>query len=189
MTLDIVKFITNAVKTQAKIHHLDVSTKTVKKVPESVSKLIFEQYGEKYLLDADYVSFFWGNIEKDEIEKLFNVVDKALGKSANRLTESDFKKLEVDFKPSASAIASSNDEDNDNESDEGDDDVDEEPTNDESDEDVESNDESDDEPNSESDDEESEDEESEDEELNEDDISDNETVVEPKYYFLKITIK
>ena len=195
MTLDIVKFITNAVKTQAKIHHLDVSTKTVKKVPESVSKLIFEQYGEKYLLDADYVSFFWGNIEKDEIEKLFNVVDKALGKSANRLTESDFKKLEVDFKPSASAIASSNDEDNDNESDEGDDDdVDEEPTNDESDEDVESNDESDDEPNGESDDEESEDEESEDkesedEELNEDDTSDNETVVEPKYYFLKITIK
>lgn len=194
MTLDIVKFITNAVKTQAKIHHLDVSTKTVKKVPESVSKLIFEQYGEKYLLDADYVSFFWGNIEKDEIEKLFNVVDKALGKSANRLTESDFKKLEVDFKPSASAIASSNDEDNDNESDEGDDDVDEEPTNDESNEDAESNDESDDEPNGESDDEESEDEESEDdesddEELNEDDISDNETVVEPKYYFLKITIK
>lgn len=93
MTLDLEKFISNSIKTQAKIQHLDISTKTVKKIPNSVKSAITSGYGEKYLLDADYVSFFWGAITKDDIKKLFNVVDKALGQSANRLTETDFKKI------------------------------------------------------------------------------------------------
>ena len=73
-------------------------TKTVKHIPQSVQKIVIEKYGENYLEDADYVSFFWGNIGKDEIKKLFNVVDKALGKSANKLTETDFKKITLDAK-------------------------------------------------------------------------------------------
>lgn len=96
MTLDLEKFISNSIKTQAKIQHLDISTKTVKKIPNSVKSAITSGYGEKYLLDADYVSFFWGAITKDDIKKLFNVVDKALGQSANRLTETDFKKISFD---------------------------------------------------------------------------------------------
>lgn len=96
MTLDLEKFISNSIKTQAKIQHLDVSTKTVKKIPNAVKSAITSGYGEKYLLDADYVSFFWGAITKDDIKKLFNVVDKALGQSANRLTETDFKKISFD---------------------------------------------------------------------------------------------
>ena len=93
MTLDLTKFISNSIKTQAKIQHLDVSTKTTKSVPSSVKTVISKEYGDNYLLDADYVSFFWGAIGKEEVKKLFNVVDKALGKSANKLTETDFKKI------------------------------------------------------------------------------------------------
>lgn len=42
------------------------------------------------------MSFFWGAIGKEEVEKLFNVVDKALGKSANKLANTDFKKMSID---------------------------------------------------------------------------------------------
>jgi len=72
-----------------------VSTKTTKSVPKSIKDSIAAEYGDNYILDADYVSFFWGDIGKEEVKKLFNVVDKALGKSANKLTETDFKKLDV----------------------------------------------------------------------------------------------
>ena len=96
MTLDLEKFISNSIKTQAKIQHLDVSTKTTKNVPDSVKSIISKEYGDNYLLDADYVSFFWGKIGKEEIKKLFNVVDKALGKSANKLTDTDFKKISLE---------------------------------------------------------------------------------------------
>ena len=96
MTLDLEKFISNSIKTQAKIQHLDISTKTVKSVPTSVKTAIIKEYGDNYLLDADYVSFFWGAIGKEEVKKLFNVVDKALGKSANKLTNTDFKKMSID---------------------------------------------------------------------------------------------
>lgn len=98
MTLDIAKFISNAVRAQAKMQHLDVTVKTVsaKRVPKSVAGIITDAYGEKYLLDADYVSFFWGHISKEDIKRLFSVVDKALGTSANKLTNTDFKKITVD---------------------------------------------------------------------------------------------
>ena len=72
MTLDIAKFISNSIKMQAKIQHLDINTKTTESngIPESVSKIITKTYGDKYLLDADYVSFFWGGIDKENIKKL-----------------------------------------------------------------------------------------------------------------------
>ena len=118
MTLDIAKFISNSIKMQAKIQHLDINTETVEKdsIPESVSKLITKAYGKKYLLDSDYVSFFWGGIDKDDIKKLFNVVDKALGKSANKLTDTDFKKIDI-------SGSSSNNEDAETESDDDKDEV------------------------------------------------------------------
>lgn len=80
------------------MQHLDVTVKTVsaKRVPKSVTSIITDAYGEKYLLDADYVSFFWGHISKEDIKRLFSVVDKALGTSANKLTNTDFKKITVD---------------------------------------------------------------------------------------------
>lgn len=98
MTLDIPQFIANAVRTQSKIHHLDINTKAVAldDLPQSVKSLITKDYGDKYLDDADYVAFFWGPIDKKSIGKLFNVVDKALGKSANKLTDKDFKKMTMD---------------------------------------------------------------------------------------------
>ena len=101
MTLDISQFIANSIRNQSKIHHFDINVKATSKndIPQSVISLITNDYGEKYLNDADYVAFFWGAINKEHIEKLFNVVDKALGKSANKLTDKDFKRIK--FKPSS----------------------------------------------------------------------------------------
>ena len=97
MTLDIPQFIANSIRKESKIHHLDINVKAVSKddVPSSVTKLIYKDYGDKYLEDADYIVFFWGGINKDNIDKLFNVADKALGKSANKLTDKDFKKISM----------------------------------------------------------------------------------------------
>jgi hypothetical protein len=124
MTLDIAKFITNSIRTQAKIQHLDINVKTVstKKIPESVSVPITSDYGEQYLLDANYVAFFWGAITKDTISKLFNVVDKALGKSANKLTDKDFKKINIEIESTSNTkfdeLSNDNIDDEDDSSDE-----------------------------------------------------------------------
>ena len=95
MTLDISQFIVNTIRTQCKIHHIDINVKAVKTsdIPKSIADLIAKDYGEKYVHDADYIAFFWGGIDKDLIERLFKAVDKALGTSANKLTNTDFKKL------------------------------------------------------------------------------------------------
>lgn len=175
MTLDIAKFISNSIKTQAKIQHLDVKTKTVtaSKVPDSVKSIISDDYGEKYLLDADYVSFFWGAIAKDEIKRLFNVVDKALGKSANKLTDTDFKKISIDGSASDTEDEEVEDDDNEEKEDEETEEVEVEDTEEEDDE-------------SESDDDKN--------ELNEDeeeiDVEAKEQQSVPaSYFFLKITLK
>lgn len=167
MTLDIAKFITNSIRTQAKIQHLDINVKTVsaKKIPESVSVPITSDYGEQYLLDANYVAFFWGDISKKVISKLFNVVDKALGKSANKLTDKDFKKINIEIDD---AINTSNDISNDDLDIKNDDDIDDDNTE------ITSDDEIDNETDS-------------NDSLNEDD-----DVVKPikkSYFFLKITTK
>ena len=188
MTLDIPQFIANSVRTQSKIHHLDINTKAVKvdEVPASVKKLITDEYGEKYLEDSDYVAFFWGPVNKDNIDKLFNVVDKALGKSANKLTDKDFKKINLDGSKAS--------EEDDDEEDANDEVGIEEPDEDD-DEDIEV-DVEDDEGSEENDDEENE--EDDEEQLNEDDDNEEEKIevaVEEKpeiptsYFFLKITTK
>ena len=183
MTLDVSKFISNSIEMQTKIQHLDIRTKTttINEIPQSVQKLIKNQYGNKYLLDADYVAFFWGAIGKEQIQKLFNVVDRALGKSANRLTEGDFKKLILD--EDAVVIAEDDDSDDaeeieiDDDSDDGDDS-----------EEIEIDDDSDDieiDADSDEDDEESDEEESDDADDEEDPNKDIPTT----YRFLKITLK
>ena len=166
MTLNLEKFISNSIKTQAKIQHLDIFTKTVKNIPESVKSIIVKDYGDKYLLDADYVSFFWGAIDKDTIKKLFNVVDKALGKSANKLTETDFKKISIE----SSDDGVEEDEDNEDDIEDHDEEVESD-----ADEDVEDK---------------------EDESLDEDDESNEEQVedkpevpMKTSHFFLKITLK
>ena len=166
MTLDIAKFITNSIKNQAKIQHLDVNVKTVKaqKIPESVSSIIIEEYGEQYLLDANYVAFFWGEITKDIIKRMFNVVDKALGQSANKLTDKDFKKIKIELNTNFTDLSQ---QDSSIEDDSSEDVEDEEATKEDS---IDDNIEDD----------------SDDIELNEDDSM---AFIKPSYFFLKITTK
>ena len=184
MTLDIPQFIQNSIRTQSKIHHLDINVKAteVDKIPASVKKLITDDYGEKYLDDSDYVAFFWGPVNKDNIDKLFNTVDKALGKSANKLTDKDFKKIKMSNSDESSADDSEEDVSDENAEDTKDIESDVEDT---SDEDTEEN---------------SDGEEEEEEELNEDDEeidievdADNAVNEKPSiptsYFFLKITSK
>ena len=195
MTLDIPQFIANSVRTQSKIHHLDINVKAVEvsKIPASVKKLITDDYGEKYLDDSDYVAFFWGPIDKDSIDKLFNTVDKALGKSANKLTDKDFKKI--------SLSSDSSNEDADEQTEDIEVDTDEETTEKSEDLDNEEIDDTesieDDEDSDEQNDEED-DEKSSEDELNEDKNEDDESIdvkIEEKpetptsYFFLKITSK
>lgn len=165
MTLDVAKFISNSIETQCKIQHCQVKVRTVKRksVPHEISKKIAEQYGENYMLDADYVTFFWGMIDREVVKKLFNVVDRALGENANRLTETDFKKLELDIEQNEPDEDDSDDEDSDEEIEEVDVDIE--------DDDNVSND--------------TEDSSSNEKNLNEDDESKKKT----SYFFLKITMK
>ena len=186
MTLDIPQFIQNSIRTQSKIHHLDINVKAteVDKIPASVKKLITDDYGEKYLDDSDYVAFFWGPVNKDNIDKLFNTVDKALGKSANKLTDKDFKKIKMSDSDESSTDDSEEDVSDENAEDTEDVEPDVEDT---SDEDTEEN-------------SDGEEEEEEEEQLNEDDEeidievdADNATNEKPSiptsYFFLKITSK
>ena len=179
MTLDVAKFITNAIRNQAKIHHLDIKVKAVptKNVPQSVSSPILDEYGEQYLLDSSIVAFFWGNIDRNIIkDKLFNVVDKALGKSANKLTDKDFKKINIELnspvitsdETSTEDIEDAEDDNDDNEIDNG----------------IEDDEDFDDEASDETDEDADEDS---DETLNEDETE--VTSIKTSYFFLKITPK
>lgn len=164
MTLDIAKFITNSIKMQAKIQHLDINTKTVnsKHIPHEIKSTIIDEYGDKYLFDANYVTFLWGKITKDTIKSMFNVVDKALGKSANKLTDTDFKKINISI--STNDVEQDDNQDNISADDESD--LDNDYSNDDEDN-IEDNETSDD-------------------TLNEDDNVEN---IKTSYFFLKITTK
>ena len=150
-------------------------------LPKSVKSLITKDYGDKYLDDADYIAFFWGQIDKKSIDKLFNVVDKALGKSANKLTDKDFKKIDMGNDASSEdeeteeEITIDTDEDGDTEVE---DDIEKLNEDDES---------EDDDKQPESDDESSEDEDDDEEEKEEVDVEVKE--IPTSYFFLKITMK
>lgn len=77
------------------IQHFSAKTKVfaVDVIPDRIKNKIYEEFGEQFLDDAKYVVFFRGDINKEGMEKLFNLTNKAFGEDANRLVEGDFKKI------------------------------------------------------------------------------------------------
>ena len=97
MTLDIAKYLENLVKKEAKISHFAVKVAAghTDKLSMSVRSSIQSEYGESYLQDSDFIMFFtktdgW---KEGDNKKLFDLVNRGLGKDANGMTENDFKKL------------------------------------------------------------------------------------------------
>lgn len=112
MTLNIAKYLENLVKKEAKISHFAVKVAAghTDKLSMSVRSSIQSEYGESYLQDSDFIMFFtkpdgW---KEGDSKKLFDLVNRGLGKDANGMTESDFKKLTKE-----QAAADADDEDND----------------------------------------------------------------------------
>ena len=112
MTLDIAKYLENLVKKEAKISHFAVKVAAghTDKLSMSVRSSIQSEYGESYLQDSDFIMFFtkidgW---KEGDNKKLFDLVNRGLGKDANGMTENDFKKLTKE-----QAAADADDEDND----------------------------------------------------------------------------
>lgn len=95
MTLDIKKLLKNQLKKQMTIQHFEIKSDIFlpKSIPSKIKDKIAEEFGDQFLLDAKYVAFFKGRVDKTDIKKLFNLVNKAFGEDANRLTEGDFKRI------------------------------------------------------------------------------------------------
>lgn len=95
MTLDVKALLKNLLKRQMAIQHFTAKTDVfgINAVPKRIQEKIKKEFGDQFLLDANYVVFFRGNIDKDGMKKLFNLTNKAFGEDANRLTEGDFKKI------------------------------------------------------------------------------------------------
>lgn len=118
MTLDIKKYLTNLIQKEAKISHFQVKVDAGKasRLKGQVASSIKSAFGDSYLQDADYILFFekseaWS---EDDIKKLFELTNRALGKDANMLSKSDFNKLDM----SAPATDSSDEDTDDDDSDE-----------------------------------------------------------------------
>lgn len=98
MTLDLRKYLENLIKREAKISHfaVKVSAGKTNKLKGNIVAEIKNKYGELFLNDANYILFFTKQDEwtDKDIQKLFDLTDRALGKDANKLSKSDFKKLE-----------------------------------------------------------------------------------------------
>lgn len=99
MTLALDKWLVNLIYKECKIAHREVNIWGGKtdKIRSSIKSKITAEYGETSLDDANYILFFKGPLlnEADGIKKLFQTVDVALGKNANNLSMSDFKKIVV----------------------------------------------------------------------------------------------
>lgn len=95
MTLDVKALLKNLLKKQMSIQHFTAKTDVfaVGAVPTRIKDKIKEEFGDQFLLDANYVVFFRGDINKDGMKKLFNLTNKAFGEDANRLVEGDFKRI------------------------------------------------------------------------------------------------
>lgn len=95
MTLDVKKLLRNLLRKQMSIQHFTAKHDVfeVDAIPSKIKTKIHEEFGENYLLDADYVVFFRGKMTSDQIKKLYNLTNKAFGEDANRLVEGDFKKI------------------------------------------------------------------------------------------------
>lgn len=99
MTLALDKWLVNLIYKECKIAHREVNIWGGKtdKIRSSIKSKITAEYGETSLDDANYILFFKGPLlnEADGIKKLFQTVNVALGKNANNLSMSDFKKIVV----------------------------------------------------------------------------------------------
>ena len=95
MTLDVKVLLKNLLKKQMSIQHFTAKTDVfaVGAIPKRIKDKIKDEFGEQFLLDANYVVFFRGDINKEGMKKLFNLTNKAFGEDANRLVEGDFKKI------------------------------------------------------------------------------------------------
>lgn len=95
MTLDIKVLLKNLLKKQMSIQHFTAKTEVFssRAIPSRIKRKIKAEFGDQFLLDANYVVFFRGNIGKEELKKLFNLTNNALGEDANRLVEGDFKRI------------------------------------------------------------------------------------------------
>ena len=97
MTLKIDQYLVNLVKKEAEIGHNNVKIWGGKKdkLRQSVQRKIKDEYGESFLEDADYILFFRSDdlATDDGVKRLFKTVNRALGKNANSMSESDFKKI------------------------------------------------------------------------------------------------
>lgn len=95
MTLDVKALLKNLLKKQMSIQHFTAKTEVfaAEAIPSRIKRKIKTEFGDQFLLDANYVVFFRGDISKEELKKLFNLTNKALGEDANRLVEGDFKRI------------------------------------------------------------------------------------------------
>lgn len=100
MTLDISKYLENLIKKEAKISHFSVAISAGKatSIKSEFSAMIRKDNGDTYLQDANYLVFFTKNEawSSDDKNKIFDLVNRALGKDANNMSKSDFKELSND---------------------------------------------------------------------------------------------
>lgn len=97
MTLDVKVLLRNLLRKQMSIQHFTAKHDVfeVDTIPSKIKTKIQEEFGDNYLLDADYVVFFRGKMTSDQIKKLYNLTNKAFGEDANRLVEGDFKRISL----------------------------------------------------------------------------------------------
>lgn len=98
MTLDVKKLLVNIIKKQMQIQHMSAPVDVFKKehIPEKIAAKIAAEFGDDYLLDSNMIVFYRGEFDKDQVEKLFSITNKAFGEDANRMTLGDFKKFSMD---------------------------------------------------------------------------------------------
>ena len=98
MTLDVKKLLVNIIKKQMQIQHMSAPVDVFKKehIPEKIAAKIAAEFGDDYLLDSNMIVFYRGEFNKDQVEKLFSITNKAFGEDANRMTLGDFKKFSMD---------------------------------------------------------------------------------------------
>ena len=94
MVLDISKYIENLIRKEMKVSHFNGSVRVGKtsKLKSIHVQAIKSQYGDSFLQDADYIAIFMkDDADGSSMKKLFELVNRALGKDANNMTQSDFK--------------------------------------------------------------------------------------------------
>lgn len=97
MTLNIQDWIQQAVEAQSKISHNEIAfaVRPASKLPSDIKQKLESEYGDTFMNDCQYVLFFkkYAEFSDKEVQKLFELTNSALGKAANNMAQSDFKKL------------------------------------------------------------------------------------------------